>query len=141
VDVDSLFNIFLNNYLRIVYTNFPPRKIIERGKSRQWITRGIKTSCNRKRQLYLLSEDSNDINLIKYYKQYCKILARIITEARRSKYNNRIVIYTNKMKTTWNVIKSETNRLKGQTVSNYKNSPDTFNDNFLSITEKIHAKY
>jgi hypothetical protein len=34
----------------------------------------IKTSCNHKRQLYLLCEDSNDINLIKYYKQYCKIL-------------------------------------------------------------------
>jgi hypothetical protein len=45
VDVDSLFNIFLNNYLRIVYTSFPLRKIIERGRSRQWITMGIKTSC------------------------------------------------------------------------------------------------
>jgi hypothetical protein len=41
------------------------------------------------------------------------------------------------MKTTWNIIKSETNRLKGQTVSNYENSLDTFNDNFLSTAEKI----
>jgi hypothetical protein len=71
MDVDTLFNIFLNNYLRIVYTSFRFRKITERGKSRQWITRGIKTSCNHKRQFYLLSKDSNDINLIKYYKQYC----------------------------------------------------------------------
>jgi hypothetical protein len=45
MDVGSLFNIFLNNYLRIVYTRFPFRKIIETGKSRQWITMGIKTSC------------------------------------------------------------------------------------------------
>jgi hypothetical protein len=30
MDVDSLFNIFLNNYLRIVNTSFPLRKIIER---------------------------------------------------------------------------------------------------------------
>jgi hypothetical protein len=57
MDVDSLFNIFLNNYLRIVYTSFPFRKIIQRGKIRQWITRGIKTSCNHKLQLYLLSKD------------------------------------------------------------------------------------
>jgi hypothetical protein len=64
MDVDSLFNIFLNNYLRIVYTSFPLRKIIERSKSRQWITRDVKTSCNCKRQLYLLSKDSNNINLI-----------------------------------------------------------------------------
>jgi hypothetical protein len=89
MDVDSLFNIFLNNYLRIVYTSFLLRKIIERGKSRQWITMGIKTSCNRKRQLYLLSKDSNDCNLI----NYCKMLARVITEAKRSKYNNQLINY------------------------------------------------
>jgi hypothetical protein len=48
-------------------------------------TRGIKTSCNHKRQHYLLckdSKDSNDISLIKYYKEYCKILSRVINEAK-----------------------------------------------------------
>jgi hypothetical protein len=60
---------------------------------------GNKTSCKRKGQLYFLSKDSNDINLIKYYKQYCKILARVLTEAERSKYNNQIISSTNKMKT------------------------------------------
>jgi hypothetical protein len=103
MDVDSLFNIFLNNYLRTVYTSFPFRKIVETGQSRPWITTGIKTSCNHKRQHYLLSKSSNDINLIKYYKQHCKILARVITEAKRSKYNNQINNSTNKMKTTWNL--------------------------------------
>jgi hypothetical protein len=43
----------------------------------------------------------------------------------------------NKMKTTWNIIKSETSRLKGHKVITYKNSPDTFNDHFLSVAEKI----
>jgi hypothetical protein len=38
------------------------------------------------------------------------------------------------------IIKSETNRLKGQTVCNYENSPDTFNDHFLSIAEKNTCK-
>jgi hypothetical protein len=52
----------------IFYTSFLLKKIIEGGKNRQWITTGIKTSCNPKRQLCLLSKDSNDINLIKYYK-------------------------------------------------------------------------
>jgi hypothetical protein len=76
------------------------------------------------------------MNLIKYYKQYCKILTGVITEAQRSKYNNQIINSRNKMKTNWNIIKSETNRPKGQTVSNYKNSPDSFNDNFLSTAER-----
>jgi hypothetical protein len=39
------------------------------------------------------------------------------------------------MKTTWNIIKPETNILKGD--SNYENSPDTLNDQFLSAAEKI----
>jgi hypothetical protein len=58
MDVDSLFNIFLNNYLRIVYTSFPLQKIIKWGKSRQWIIKGYKNCCNSKRQFYLLTKDS-----------------------------------------------------------------------------------
>jgi len=44
------------------------------------------------------------------------------------------------MKTTWNIIKTETNRLKGPittTINNYQNSPDAFNKYFLSITKNI----
>jgi hypothetical protein len=126
-----------NNYLRIIYTSFSLKKITEKGRSTQWITMGIKTSCNHKRQLYLLSKESNDINQIKYYKEYFKILARVIIETKRSKYNNQIINSTNKLKTTWSIINSETNRLNGHTVSNYENSPDTFNDHFLSIAEQI----
>ena len=42
--------------------------------------------------------------------------------------------------TTWNIIKAETNRLKGTTTTttnNYQNSPEAFNKYFLSITENI----
>jgi hypothetical protein len=56
-------------------------------------------------------------------------------------YNNRIANSTNKMKTTWNLIKAETNRLKGTSTntstSNYQNSPEVFNKYFLSITENM----
>jgi hypothetical protein len=62
IDVDTLFNSFLNNYLRIFYTSVPPRKIIERSNNNSWITPGIRISCRRKRCLYLLSRD-NDIIL------------------------------------------------------------------------------
>jgi hypothetical protein len=79
--------------------------------------------------------DSNDINLIKYYKQYCKILARVIIEAKRFKYSNQIINSTNKMKTIWNIIQSQTNRLKDHTVN--MKSLLTFNDHFLSRAENI----
>jgi hypothetical protein len=45
------------------------------------------------------------------------------------------------MKTTWNIIKAETNRPKETTTTtttnNYQNSPEAFNKYFLSITENI----
>jgi hypothetical protein len=48
-------------------------------------------------------------------------------------YNNQIINFTNKTKITWNIIKAETNRLKGP--ANYQNSPEAFNKYFLSINE------
>jgi hypothetical protein len=63
MDVDSLFNTFRDNYLMIFYTSSPLQKIIERHDNKSCITVGIKISCNRKKELYLLSRDSSDTNL------------------------------------------------------------------------------
>jgi hypothetical protein len=55
-------------------------------------------------------------------------------------YNNQIINSTNKMKAMWNIIKSETNRLKeptNTTINSCQNSPEAFNKYFLSITENI----
>ena len=140
IDVDIVFKSFLNNYLRIFYTSFPPLKIIERSNNKSWIIPGIRISCRRKRCLYLLTRDSDDVILKNYYKQYCKTLTSVIKEAKRYMYNNQIINSTNTMKTAWNIIKSETNRLKGPTnttINNNQISPEAFNKYFLSITENI----
>jgi hypothetical protein len=42
------------------------------------LTAGIKTSCSNKRKLYLLYRKSNDPELKIYYKNYCKILSKVI---------------------------------------------------------------
>ena len=68
----------------------------------------------------------------------CKILAKVIKEAKKYTYNNQINKSTNKIKTTWNIIKKETNthkRLKN--VTNYNNSPQAFNNYFLTVCENI----
>jgi hypothetical protein len=98
MDVDLLFNTFLNNYFRIFYTSFPLPKIIERGNNNYWITTNIRISCNHKKHIYLLSRDSNDIGLMKYYKQYCKILSSVSKDAKRSIYNNQVTNSAKKMK-------------------------------------------
>ena len=139
-NVDTLFNSFLNDYLSLFYASFPPCKISERSNNNSWITPGIRTSCKRKRFLYLLTKNSDDINLKNYYKQYCKTLTAVIKEAKSSMYNRRIDNSTNKMKTAWNIIKTETNRVKETTNivhNNHQNSPEAFNKYFLSIPQNI----
>jgi hypothetical protein len=89
-DVDTLFNSFLNNYLRIFYNHFPQRKFIKRHNHTPWMTLGIRTSCRHKRLLYLYTRSSNDTSLKRHYKQYCKILANVMKEAKKYTYNNQI---------------------------------------------------
>jgi hypothetical protein len=82
--------------------------------------------------------NSDDIPLKKYYKQYCKILANVIKEAKKYTYNNQINKSTNKIKTNWNIIKTETNRHKRSTaMTDYHNSPEVFNNYFLTMCENI----
>jgi len=137
-DVDTLFNSFLNNYLRIFHNHFPQRKFIKRHNHTSWIKPGIKISCKHKRFLYLCTRSSDDISLKKYYKQYCKTLANVTKEAKKYTNNNQINKSTNRIKTTWKIIKKETNRHKRlTTTTNYRNSPVAFNNYFLTISENI----
>jgi len=109
-----------------------------------WITLGIKTSCKRKRQLFLLNRNNNNPALKKYYKTYCKILAKVIKEAKRLSYNNRILKSDNKVKTTWNIINElsgkqhSTNviqklRTEGSLLTNQYDIVEAFNKYFSSI--------
>ena len=75
------------------------------------MTKGIKTSINQKRELYLNSRSSNDPNLKKYYKSYCKLLQKVIKEAKILKYKKHILTSQNKTKTTWNIVRSETGKI------------------------------
>jgi len=67
--------------------------------SKVWLTNGIKSSCSTKRKLYLLCRKSNDPKLKIYYKNYCKILSKVIIRISQKKYyNNKLANSTNKPK-------------------------------------------
>jgi hypothetical protein len=82
-DVNTMFNSFLNIYLRIFYSSFPLRRVNSKTNSNAWITIGIRTACKRKRDLYLLCRNSNNVKLNEYYKLYSKILSNVIKEAKK----------------------------------------------------------
>jgi hypothetical protein len=55
--------------------------------------------------------------------------------------NNKIYKSTNKIKTTWNILKKVTNRHKKfSTITDHHISPEAFNDYLLTICEEI-TKY
>ena len=68
-DANISFNKFLNIYLRIFQSCFTKKCINSNSVSKPWLAKGIKTSCNRKRELYLKIRDSNEKKQKLYYKQ------------------------------------------------------------------------
>ena len=60
-DAKISFNKFLNTYLRIFHSCFIKKRKNFNTISKPRITKGIKTSCNRKRELNLKVRDNNEI--------------------------------------------------------------------------------
>ena len=147
-DVNLMFNSFLNIYLRIFYSSFPLIRTKNRMNKISWITLGIKTSCKHKRELYLLSRNSNNLALKQYYKTYCKILMNVINEAKRIMYNKRILKSNNKFKTTWNIINELTGKqrsandiqkipIEGTHLTNLQDIAEAFNKYYSSVIDKL----
>jgi hypothetical protein len=113
---DNVFNgddedIVFNNYLRIFNHAFPIKKC-PYNSNKPWITPRIKISSQHKRELYLLCRSTKDPKLQNYYKRYCRILLDVIKNAKKLYYNNLIINSNNKSKTSWHIIKLETNKAK-----------------------------
>ena len=100
--------------------------------------------------LYLLCRDTKDSMLKNYYKRYCRILSDVIKTAKKMYYNNLIINSNNKSKTSWHIIKSETNKttcnqgissieIDGKICNNYLHIAKAFNTYFSTVTEKISA--
>jgi hypothetical protein len=85
-DANISFNKFLNTYLRIFHSCFPKKNIKLNSNSKPWITKGIKTSSYRKRELYMIMRDNTEIEHKIYYKRYCKVLSTVTQEAKKPYY-------------------------------------------------------
>lgn len=106
-DTNSQFNSFHSNFLRIFEANFPNKSVtVKDNKQKQWLTKGIKVSCKKKRELYLLCRTTSDNILKSYYNNYCKLLNKVITKAKQLHFQDLISVSNNKVKTTWDIIKS-----------------------------------
>ena len=111
------------------------------------MTTGIKTSCIHKRDLYLNCRNSNDTKLKQNYKPYYKISSEVIKVARKLHYDETILNSNTKMKTTWNIIKSEMGKevskvgvhllnTDGNLTNSRQTTANSFNNYCLTISDK-----
>ena len=101
-DVSTVFNNFLDICLRVFNSSFQLQKIYSTHNNNPWITTGIKTSCQHKRELYLISRDSNNSKLNARCKACCLILLKVIKAAEQLYYNSKVKKPNNKT-TTWEI--------------------------------------
>ena len=141
-DVNQMYNKFLNTYLRIFNFCFPLKmKYNNKKVANNWITKGILTSCKRKKELYLIYRSTNNARFSSYYKKYCSILSKVIIKA-KTKYNNELIMNSNnKMRSLWNIVNKEKGNTKkkfaptlikdnNSIISSQKMIANLFNDHF-----------
>jgi len=85
-----MFNSFLHTFLNTFKASFPGKcKSIHRNNN-GWITQGIKIFCEHKRRLYIYIRERNDAIIKAFYMKWCKILNKVIQEAKKQHYNRLI---------------------------------------------------
>jgi len=105
--VSESFNLFLNTFLIIFESCFPMLYVAYKVSNNHWITIGIKTSCKRKKNLYIMSKATKFSKIKVYYIQYCRVLRKVIRGAKEMYYKELLSSSTNKFEMSWSIINNE----------------------------------
>ena len=146
-----MYNSFLNTYLRIFHSSFPYKQIKRRTNKYSWLTPRIKTSCKCKRELFLLFSGGNNPALKQYYKLYCTILAKVIKQAKRKTFSDRILKSNYKAKTTWSIVNELIGKqqitheiqkldIESNYITNQHDIAEALNKYFATITETLKPR-
>jgi hypothetical protein len=131
--------------------SFPITYKSYRHKDNNSITKGIRTSCKRKRDLYTIYKHTNNIQVNEYYKKYCAILKEVIIDANKQCYNKQIEHSSNRVKTTWKIIKEMTGKTQSPDnnleinsdagmLTNINERANAFTSYFVNIAENLNNK-
>jgi SHS2 domain-containing protein len=82
-DTKNMFNSFLNTFLHIFEATFTVNYRSTKEKKNYYITQGIRMTCKLKRSLCDLTKNSNDPKAKTHYTKYCRILKKVIKEAKK----------------------------------------------------------
>lgn len=143
------YNKFLEIFLLYFHSAFPlVKKCKRKSIDKSWITKGIKISCARKRELHSLAKESCDPNFLLYVKRYKQIFKRCVNAAKKMHNNNLIFNSNNKQKTTWDIVKRETKRVpvkrqinlevRGRIVTDRVTVSSAFNTYFSTTCNRLN---
>lgn len=111
-DINLKFNTFFNTIKHHFNISHPLQyhKTNNTQNSKAWITKGIKISCERKRELHTLTKQhSCNQQIVSYYKRYSAILKKVIIKAKQLSNDEYIKKSKNKTKAMWNIVKKNLN--------------------------------
>lgn len=149
-DLNSAFDEFFDFFCLLYHMCFPVIKIkINLTRKNNWLSKGLKQSCKRKRELrfkYYCSRSKQDKHM---YLKYNKLFKKCINSAKKINNRNYILKSKNICKATWKVIKSETECSNSSyhitnifnnsiSVTESMNIATIFNDHFISTTIKVN---
>ena len=134
--------------MRHYYSSFLVIKVNKRPSHNSWITLGIHISCQHKRALYMELKKNNNPQIKKYFREYCRILSRVIQEAKKMEYDRCILNTNNVMKTSWKLINKESNKdwnnhgihslnINGMSATNQQFIASAFNKHFTNMPTTI----
>lgn len=131
-NINTLFKSFMENIRLQFMTSFPV-KSFKLGSScfeKNWMTRGLRISSIRKRELHVLSKITCNTKFHCYVKMYKKIFKKCVKMAKTNFNSSRIESSSNTIKTVWDVVKEET----GKPTPNSSIGNINFND--VEIADK-----
>jgi signal recognition particle subunit SEC65 len=79
--------------------------------------------------------------LKKHYKEYCKLLTKVITLAKKLYYSAKLTNSINKPKTTWNITKTITNNQKKSNSMLMMETEGKITTQHETIAEKLNTYY
>lgn len=122
-------------------------------KRKNWITKGLMTSCEHKNRLYLeWTRDKNNILKKNRYQTYNKLLQKLIRIAKIKSEQDYVKTHCTNSKTTWSYVNEKLGRSKSKknpidhividnkTISNKKEMADKFNKYFNTVGIEMAKK-
>ena len=107
------FEIFHNKYLKLYNSMFPLKRVKLAYKTRKlWLTNGLKKAIQIKNSLYIKSMKSKCCEDISTYKEYKRLLNKLLKEAERSHYESLLISNKANMRKLWFIIKDVINKKK-----------------------------